>query len=245
MTTTKTSPLKILAISFATVLIGLFLFVAIIRLVSVNIAGIGCYSTIRYGWYEELREYANAHPEKKYPPSSSTPGVLFLSLESVSRQFISNYREQTFCVAAGRAYQAMPLQQQFANPTLAYFGYALCNEDELLAFLEQYPNFIDSGANFDGNLPAPAGRGSFGGDQFLRLTRDLEKEFGKRVWGIPVMFEIPDYRSGVAASRHWNGCGVSIQILGDMDSIEYGTGFPMTQAVIEKIGEIKMRYAKP
>jgi hypothetical protein len=199
---------------------------------------------IRYGWYEELREYAQTHPEKKYPPMSSAPGVLFLSLESVSRQFISNYREQTFCVAAGRAYQDMPIEQQFANPTLAYFGYALCNEDELLAFLEEYPKFIESGADFDTDLPAPTGRGSFGGDQFLRLTYDLDEKYGEKVWSIPIMFEIPDYSSGSPVSRHWNGRGIVIHIPGDMDSIEYGTKFPMTPAIIEKIGEIKARYAE-
>ncbi len=246
MTTTKQSRLKIIAICSASVAVGLTLFLAVVRVVSVNVAGIGCLSIIRYGWYEELREYAQTHPEKKYPPMSSVPGVLFLSLESVSHQFISNYRDQPFCVAAGRAYHEMPIEQQFANPTLAYFGYALCNEDEILAFLEEYPRFIESGANFNADLPAPAGRGSFGGDQFLRLTYDLDEEYGEQVWSIPIMFEIPDYSTGAAVSRHRGGCGIAIHILGgDMDSIEYGTAFPMTQAIIEKIGEIKAKYTTP
>lgn len=243
MTTTKQSRLKIIVICSAAVSVALILLLTVIRVVSVNVTGIGCYSMIRYRWHVELGDYAKAHLEKKYPPMSPSPGVLFLGIESVSPRFIPETVEP-FCVAAGRAYQDMPIEQQFANPTLAYFGYALCNEDELLAFLEEYPKFIESGADFNTDLPAPVGRGSFGSDRFLRLTYDLDDEYGEQVWNIPIMFEIPDYSSGSPVSRHWNGRGIAIHIPGDMDSIEYGTKFPMTPAIIERIGEIKARYAK-
>lgn len=234
--------LKIIALSVGSVLLGLILLGAGLRILLVHYIPVQCSLSIRYGWCVELLEYAKAHPDKKYPPMSSTPGVLFLGIESVSPEFIKNWGP-AFCIAADSEYTSSSAEKQFASPTLAYFGYALCNEDELLAFLDEYPKFIESGADFNADLPAPAGRGSFGGDQFLRLTSDLEQGHGGEVWGIPLLFEIPDYLDGDIQPRHWNGSGVALMYGSDIKYVEYGTILPMTPAVIEKIGEIKARYA--
>lgn len=242
MTRSRQRMLKIIAISVVSVLLGLFLLGACLRILLVEYGTIQCSLSIRYGWYVALQEYAQAHPDKKYPPMSSTPGVLFLGIESVSPEFIKNWGP-AFCIAADSEYTSSSAEKQFASPTLAYFGYALCNEDEILAFLEEYPKFIESGTDFNADLPAPTGRGSFGGDRFLRLTSDLDQGHGGEVWGIPILFEIPDFRDGDIQPRHWNGCGVALMFGSDIKNVEYGTKFPMTPAIIEKIGEIKAKYA--
>jgi hypothetical protein len=234
--------LKMIALSVGFVLLGLILLGAGLRILLVEYDPIQCSLLLQYGWNVQLLDYAKAHPDKKYPPMSPVPGVLFLGIESVSPQFVSNWGD-LFCIAADSAYEEQTTEQQFASPTLAYFGYALCNEDELLAFLEEYPKLIESGADFNADLPAPAGRGSFGGDQFLRLTSDLDQGHGGEVWGIPILFEIPDFRDGDIQPRHWNGCGVALMFGSDIKNVEYGTKFPMTPAIIEKIGEIKAKYA--
>jgi hypothetical protein len=61
----------------------------------------------------------------------------------------------------------------------------------------------------------------------------------------PILFEIPDYAENKLESRHWSGMGYSITLNSSLKSLKSGSTFPMTQAIIEKIGEIKMRYAKP
>ncbi len=235
--------LKIIALSLGSVLLGLILLGAGLRILLVEYNPIQCSLSLQYGWNVQLLDYAKAHPDKKYPPMSAVPGVLFLGIESVSPQFVSSWGD-LFCIAADSAYRDLSIEQQLANPTLAYFGYALCNESELLAFLEEYPKLIESGADFNADLPAPTGRGSFGGDQFLRLTSDLDQRHGREVWDIPILFEIPDYHDDGIQTRHWNGSGVALMYGSYIKNVEYGTKFPMTPAIIEKIGEIKTRYAK-
>ena len=244
MTKSGKRVMKIVAITLGSVMLALIVLGMALRLLFVNYNPIQCSLALRYGWHVELEQYTTAHPENKYPPLSQTPGVLFLGVEALTPQFIENWGAP-LCVAADSEYKNLSIEQQFANPTLAYFGYALLNEDELLAFLEEYPKFIESGADFNADLPAPTGRGSFGGDHFLRLTSDLYKQYGSKTSGIPILFEIPDYRNGEIRARHWNGCGVALTYGSDIQNVEYGTAFPMTQAIIEKIGEIKARYAQP
>lgn len=110
--------LKITTISLGSVLLGLILLGTALRLLLVEYLAVDCSLSLRYGWYVELQEFAKAHPEKKYPPMSSTPGVLFLTIESMRPQFISN-NSRSFCIAADSAYKALTIEQQFANPTLA------------------------------------------------------------------------------------------------------------------------------
>jgi len=96
--------LKIIALSVGSVLLGLILLGAGLRILLVEYGAIQCSLSIRYGWYVELLEYAKADPGKKYPPMSSTPGVLFLGIESVSPQFVSNWGD-LFCIAADSTYK--------------------------------------------------------------------------------------------------------------------------------------------
>ncbi len=201
-----------------------------------------CALSVEYPFPLALRGYSSDHPEKKYPPMSSVPGNLFVDYDSIAPEYLSSKAEPLFCASATRAYKKLSLEDRFRQPTYFYVGYALEGEKELLAFLESYSAFIEQGVNFDEDLSAPPGQGSFGGDMFLRLSESLLSEHEADLSRMPMIIEIPDYTSTSFSFRHsGNGGHVRFWNWGTR-YIKYGEGFPMTPAVIEKIGEIKRMY---
>jgi hypothetical protein len=211
--------------------------------------GMTLYNQIRCGvvtdgiWGLRFRIYSSEDPEKKYPPTSSIPGNLFPAYESIYPKFATETEGgfPEFCSSATRAYKKLSRREKLLQPTYAYFGYVLQNEDELLTFLDCYPGFLEKGVDFDNDLPAPAGRGSFGGDQFLRLREVKANAQGEAPPEIPIMIEIPDYTEAGIRFRHQKEGGYVLSFRGARFR-EYGKEFPMTPAVIEKIGEIKAMY---
>ncbi|MBL7649442.1 MAG: hypothetical protein JNK74_24970 [Candidatus Hydrogenedentes bacterium] len=175
---------------------------------------------------------------------SAIPGNLFPALESVKPVMDPENTYSLHCPSVPVHASDPDLDAKFRRPSFAYTGYALANEDQYLAFLESYPAFIASRANFDADLPAPKGRGSFGGDQFLRLSETLVRAHGDEGSSLPVLVEIPDYEGDEMKFRHGGRSGKVLYPHGSFDPISLGTKFPMTTAIIEKIGEIKARYAE-
>lgn len=191
-----------------------------------------------------IHQYSSDDSNNQYPPMSARPGYLFIDFESLNPEYISSDPQNYYCPAVSRSYKKLSLKEQFSQSTYLYLGYALSTEDELLAFLDSYPSFIESGVDFNEDLPAPKGRGSFGGDIFLRLKDNIEDGIDERYLEIPYIIEIPDYSKDGFRFRHKQDGGYMIGAYRYCQFIEYGEAFPMTPAVIEKIGELKRRYNK-
>ena len=230
-----------IALGCALVMLCLACAVVLLRVMLIRAYPLSCSTLLRYTWYLELTDLRDEHPERKYPAMSSVPGALFLPYEAVHHEFV-NVNGYLFCIGASREYRAIPTEVQFAEPTYAYFGYALASEDEMLAFLETYPRFIESAANFDEDLPAPAGRGSFGGDQFLRLTDETAQNYGDASGSVPLIFEIPTYSAEGYTYRHWEEGGMVLYLSTHLKLVRRGEDYPLTPAVIERIGAIKAMY---
>lgn len=234
----------------ATVFIVASLLVGTFALLALRSMGreLGCSMALAYGWGGGtglFHEYINANPDKKYPPMSAIPGNLFPALESVKPVMDPGNTYTLHCPATTIHVSDPDLEEKFRRPSFAYTGYALANEDQYLAFLESYPAYIESGANFDADLPAPKGRGSFGGDLFIRLSETLVNTHERDGSPLPLMIEIPDYEGDEMKFRHGGCSGKVLYAYTNFETFSVGSGFPMTPAIIEKIGEIKARYAKP
>lgn len=234
----------------ATVFIAASLLVGTFALLALRSMGreLGCSMALAYGWGGGtglFHEYINANPDKKYPPMSAIPGNLFPALESLKPVMDPGNSYSLLCPATTIHVSDPDLEEKFRRPSFAYTGYALANEDQYLAFLESYPAFIESGANFDADLPAPKGRGSFGGDLFLRLSETLLNAQDQIGSSLPVLVEIPDFEGSEMKFRHGGRSGKVLYTHGSFKSFSLDSEFLMTPAIIEKIGEIKARYAKP
>ncbi len=203
---------------------------------------ISCGVNLSHAWHIVFSSYSYEHPEKKYPPMSAAPGHLFLDFSAVYPSYVGENGHAYFCGAYDQALKNLPLEEKFAHSTYVYFGYALQNEDELLAFLDAYPEFIEEGLDFENDLPAPKGRGSFGGDQFIRLNADHRPDGAAVAPSIPLFIEIPNYTDDGLVFRHPKPGGYVSLLGGGATFMDYGDSFPMTPAVIEKIGSLKARY---
>jgi prepilin-type processing-associated H-X9-DG protein len=58
-----------------------------------------------------------------------------------------------------------------------YLGYLVSNDEEMRAFADAYRLRVSEGLPFDEDLPAPAGKGSRGGNSFLLLREGLYEGF--------------------------------------------------------------------
>ena len=163
---------------------------------------VSCGVTLSKSWDLALHMYSNGHPDKLFPPLSDTPGHLFMNMSDVYPAYVTDKDHPLFCSASEQAFKSLPMDAKFAHSTYVYIGYALQNEDELLAFLDAYPGFIEAGADFQTDLPAPKGRGSFGGDQFIRLNADHRPDGAAVAPSIPVFIEIPNYTDEGPVFRH-------------------------------------------
>lgn len=204
---------------------------------------LGCQLTLRYRWQPLFAEYSRKNPEGKYPPLSAVPGVFAPDYDAV-KPFIAVEDGPVFhCPTAVKTYPDLSVEEQLRHPTYAYFGYAFETESELLAFLDCYPDFIERGVDFSNDLPAPSGRGSFGGNFFLRLEKTPRNSEAKRTAeSLFVLMELP---LGANATQlpHRKNKGTILYAQDAMRSIAYGTEPPMTSAVLSRINAIRLKYA--
>lgn len=203
-----------------------------------------CNSALQYTWHLAFSDYGKRHPEGKYPPLNRQHGALFPSYDDIASVMGENIRGDLFCNATRRTFKTLSQQEKFLRPTYVYFGYALRNEEEVLAFLEAYPEFIEEGVHFNDDLPAPPGRGSFGGDQFLRLRSTTWKEHREEgASGVPVLIEVPDYAESGPKFRHGAPGGYVLFLSSSARFMEYPGEFLLTPKIVEKIGEITAMQA--
>ena len=200
-----------------------------------------CQLNLEYPFPLAMRFYADENPEKRYPPMSDISGRLFVTYENTMGYGIGEESGSLFCLDMPKAYNQQSLLDQFSQPTYLYTGYVLENEDQLLAFLELYPGFLESKIGFNENLPAPKGRGTFGGDQFIRLSETLMSE--QPELDFPLIIELPTYTKEGMKFRHGDQGGNIKFLSSGTRWVPYADDqFPMTPTILEKIGEIKRAY---
>lgn len=205
---------------------------------------ISCGVNLSHAWHTVITQYRAEEPDNKYPPMSATPGHLFIDFSKVYPTYVGENGLTYFCGVSAGAFKNLPLEEKFAHSTYVYFGYTLQNEDEILAFLDAYPGFIEEGVDFTNDLPAPKGRGSFGGDQFVRLDQSHRPDGAAVAPSIPILIEIPNYTENGLDFRHPKPGGYVSFLGGGAPFVEFGDQFPMTPAIMKKIGAIKARYRR-
>ena len=190
-------------------LLGLILVIAALWHVIIRheIHRILCAYSLTYPLELALRSYSQDHSEHLYPPMSSMPGELFVDFNEIYPDYFYPDSGSFFCSAMDKDFKMIPFEEKVARPTYVYFGYVLQNEDEVLAFLESYPAFIEDQVSFNDDLPAPMGRGSLGGDVFLRLSAKSLDEKEVLRGTLPLMFELPDYTDNSFLFRHGENAG--------------------------------------
>ncbi|MCP4639642.1 MAG: hypothetical protein GY851_04385 [bacterium] len=119
-----------------------------------------------------VRMYANYDPNGLYPLLSPLPGKLMFDPDGVYPDYLTD----TYALGdpPTGSHDTLPLNDRIDDYTYLYLGYALTCDDEIEAFAEVYETRLAEDLPFDRDLPAPEGKGSGGGDVFLRLRNDIE-----------------------------------------------------------------------
>lgn len=137
-----------------------------------------------------------------------------------------------------KAYTMRPM----ANPADYYYlGYALSDEAAVTAFVDACRQRLASGQRFDSDLPASPGRGSFGGDTFVRLRNDLAQtlkdkgvsaeEAARQISRIPALIEKP--KNGPKPG------GWVIYLDRRAEYLPYPGPYPMTEKVLKGLESLK------
>jgi hypothetical protein len=162
--------------------------------------------------------------------------MFIVSYDITLKYLGSDITENTFCQSLPQDFLNLPVEEQFDQAPYFYTGYILENEEQFIAFLESYPSFIESKADFNEDLPAPAGKGSYGGDHFVRFSESIAEKNKEST--IPLVFELPTYTDKGMKFRHGKkNCFVKY-LNGWVVIIPEGQ-FPMTPTILQKIGELK------
>jgi len=145
-----------------------------------------------------------------------------------------------------RSHKKLPLAKQFEQPTYIYTGYVLENEEQFLAFLDEYPKFLEMQVDFNEDLPAPKGLGSFDGDSFMKISLKIKNEqFDKMmddenyISTILLFIELPTYTEEGLVFRHKDEGGFVKYWCRGINWDPYDEQFPITPAILQKIGELK------
>ena len=177
--------------------------------------------------------YAEDEPEGRWPPLSRQDGMLMFEPDSVYPEYFTHL--PILVCPSGKNTDA---PTEIDDHSYYYFGYVLTTEDEFLAFLESYPDFIAAGADFSQDLPAPPGRGSFGGDTFLRLREGVFQEMGREQSLVPVMFDAASISGAATKFNHVpSGCNV-LYMDGHVAFMRYPGQFPITPKILEALGRL-------
>ena len=199
------------------------------------------------------RMYAAEAPGEFWPPLAPDPGRLMFPAEprcgglAIYNEYLTDASAMT-CPDNQQWIEEHRTQLE-ADPRIAvddqsyfYLGYVLSNDDQVQAFAEVYRQQIQRGGSFCEHLPAPPGRGSFGGDVFLRLKKKVEEKgapdsddpavLSMIMSRIPVMVERP--------IRHGRSHAASnvLYLDGHVESIKYPGKWPVTEATINTLLEL-------
>ena len=191
------------------------------------------------------RLYASKQPDGSLPPLSGVEGRFMFTPDSVYPDILFDLNilacpSDTDASAA----QGLPPEQAIDDYSYYYLGYALTSEDEALAFIESYPAFIAQGADFTQELPAPPGRGSFGGDVFLRLRENVCDGTGFPSARVPIMFDSGSSSGSYGTFNHIPaGCNV-VFLDGHVEFFRFPGEFPVSPAFLDALSALDEAAAR-
>jgi prepilin-type processing-associated H-X9-DG protein len=187
--------------------------------------------------YFALQTYANDSLYAMFPPLSPVPGVL---LPSDASEW--NARG---AVEPAKLVCPKDLEKEWDIPSLSYLylGYAVTNDDEAGAFSKVYRECVEKGISFDRNLTAPDGKGTLGGNIFVRLRARpdanavrtaTDAAIERSAHTIPILIEHLDnhYDDGV---RY---CNVAF-LDGHFETIHLGEKWPVTERTMKALDSIE------
>lgn len=141
-----------------------------------------------------LQSHASTSSDGYYPELSRKPGTLMFESLSPPLQ-PSDHQLPFLCpddvpdeIVKGKSLEPGTA----ASLSYTYLGYAISNESELEAFSEVYEERVRAGLPFNEDLNAPTGKGSFGGNKFLRFGPQVDaviKERPELATQVPVMWD--------------------------------------------------------
>ncbi len=178
-------------------------------------------------------KYAEDNPDGYWPPLSSRKCMFMFTPDSVYPKYLPDPKILV-CPSNDDAEASGEIDDQ----SYYYLGYALTSEEEMLAFLERYPDFIAEGADFTQDLPAPPGLGSFGGDVFRRFRQNVCENTDMLPRDIPVMFDATTLKDDWQGFHHVPGGANILYLDGHIEFLRYPGKFPMTKAVVEEFTKL-------
>lgn len=170
----------------------------------------------------------------QWPPLAETPGLLSFRLSDVEPEYMSEF-ERLLCPNAHSAEERTALLARVrageTDVNYIYLGYAVLSDAEAMVFSEVYREHLAAGGHFDADLPAPAGRGTAGGDRFLRLHSRLPESLGLPASEIPVMFD---------RAPHHKADGLNVLFMdGHVRFVPLGSRFPATEPTLAAIARME------
>lgn len=191
------------------------------------------------------QDYAKDAEGKLFPPLSPTPDIWMFDPASVFPRYLAT-TELLTCPSDAEEDKEGPWDtaDSVDDRSYCYLGYAIMNDEEMAAFLEIYNERTQAGLGFEEDLPAPPGKGSFGGDVFLRLGENAERvarEKGVELGTIAVMWDQAADAGGILLFNHIPGGSNVVYLDGHVDFVRYsgkqGT-WPMTREMLTTMGEL-------
>lgn len=192
-------------------------------------------------------EYPREHPDGLFPEMSSRPGRFHFEPEDTFPvEHKGDYAWGTEgCSAEFGFLEKWGFREKFEQQSFVYLGYALTNEEEMLAFLDSYPKYMEEGVGFSKDLPAPPGKGTFGGDVFVRLSQEFwEKNRGGEV-DIPLYIEVPDFDDEGNIEHRHRGDIVCVFDLSSQNGYVRAGNFPNTERIHRKIDSLRKQFYTP
>jgi len=188
--------------------------------------------------------YVNEAGAGYYPPLSSEPGRLMMDAISIYPAYLSASND--FVCPGDTRYQDLDhpedLSVRIDDHSYFYLGYAVTNDEEVLAFAEAHRARMAEGLPFDDDLEVAPGTGSGGGDSLIRLHKDNAQHLAERhesidavQWQsrIPILIEHP--------GNHTPEGGHVLYMDGSVEFIPYPGKWPMTTTTMNLLRTLAER----
>lgn len=179
-------------------------------------------------------EYARAHGGI-FPPLSPVPGMLTYD-PSICKDtpcfWGDNVCEYDVQGENDRAFRKWMFDHPINDWSFVYIGYAIENEEQMLAFFKAYRNSIEQRRMFDSPLDVGGGNGTDGASALRRLQSVESLLANKdpmalRAERIPVVIEWPE--------NHRYPGGHVVYLDGHREFVSYPGKFPMTTTIITEL----------
>jgi hypothetical protein len=187
-------------------------------------------------WWQYAREHDGA-----FPALSSTDGLTFdrtgvHSAYRLDREYNASLDDREAALVLGDLNKkaGYVMADVVDESQHFYLGYAITNEAEGRAFVDAYRKRKARGLDFSEDLPAPAGKGTLGGDKLLRLNRDLPERLASQAdaEGLPELTN-QDFPVMIERPGHYPVSGGWVVYLDrQMKFLPYPGPFPMTEEFV-------------